>query len=203
MNAAWTWMFGLALALALAAPAAAQETKVVTVPGEVIYTNAQRPGDPGNCSAVAFVRWADVPGTISARAIYTRQGAEASEFRAAPFDDTYQLVATYTVQPGFHWIAVSRGWSDGPRPNDCSVTREKLKTIVGPPARVELTVPAVDAKACNAAKRNLTAQKKAVKRLQKQLKRASGKKAKKRTRAKLKKAKARRTKAAARVQRDC
>ncbi len=196
-------MFGLALALALAAPAAAQETKIVTVPGEVVYTNAQRPGDPGNCSAVAFVRWADVPGTISARAIYTRQGAEASEFRAAPFDDTYQLVATYTVQPGFHWIAVSRGWSDGPRPNDCSVTREKLKTIVGPPARVELDGARGRREGLQRRQAHLTAQKKAVKRLQKQLKRASGKKAKKRTRAEAEEGKGTRTKAAARVQRDC
>ena len=130
------------------------------------------------------------------------QGRGGLGTRPAPFDDTYQLVATYTVTPGSHWIAVSRGWSDGPRPNDCSDTRERLKLLIGPTARVELTVPAVDPKVCNAAKRALTSQKKAVKKLQKRVKRASGAK-KRQLKAKLKKAKIKRTKLAARVQRDC
>ena len=117
-------------------------------------------------------------------------------------DEGRPRFATYTVPPGSHWIAVRRGWSDGPRANDCSETREKLKTLIGPTARVELTVPAVDAKACNAAKRALTKQKQAVKKLQKRVKRASGAK-KRQLKAKLKKAKTKRTKLAARVQRDC
>ncbi len=203
MKRSSAWIVAIVLALALAAPAAAQETVTRTVPAEVVYTNANRPGDPGNCSAVVFVKWADVPGTISAKAIYTWKGAETSEVKPPPFSDTYELVATYTVDPGFHWINVGRSWSDGPRPNDCSATREKYKTLIGPVARVELTLPGVDKAACAAAKRDTSTARKAVKKLQKKLKKASGAKAKKKLKAKVRKAKTKRTKAVARQKTAC
>jgi hypothetical protein len=197
-----TWMFGFVLALALAAPAAAQETKTQTVPGEVVFATGQRPGKPGNCSAIVFVKWKDVPGTTSATAFYPYRGAETSESLTPPFSDTYDWVATYTVEPGFHWIAVGKSWRDGAKPSDCSDFSAKQKAVYGTVARVELQVPAFDAKACNAAKHTLAARRKAVKKLQKQLHHATGNK-RKRLKAKVKKAKAKRTKAAARVKKDC
>lgn len=32
--------------------------------------HGQRPGDPGDCSALVFVQWADVPGTTNATVFY-------------------------------------------------------------------------------------------------------------------------------------
>jgi hypothetical protein len=64
------------------------------VDGEVVFAYAQRPGDPGNCSAIVFVQWADVPGTVSAEAFYLWRGEEHSKVSEPPFDDTYEWVAT-------------------------------------------------------------------------------------------------------------
>lgn len=193
----------LALALALPGSAAAQETKTQTVSAEVVYTNGQRPGDPGNCSAVVFVKWADVPGTTAATAYYMFKGEERSKASTPPFDDTYEWVATYQVDPGFHWIQVGVSWSDGPAANDCSATREKYKTLISTEARVELQVPAVDEKACTAAKRARADRRKAVSKLQKKLRNAEGAKARKRINAKLKQAKTKRDNASARVKEVC
>ena len=88
-------------------------------------------------------------------------------------------------------------------PSDCSELRDRIKAKLDPVARVELQVPAVDAKACSSAKKNLAAKKKAVKKARHRLADASGKKAKKRLKGKLKKAKAKRDKAAARVKKRC
>jgi hypothetical protein len=35
---------------------------VKTVDAEIVFANANHPGDPGNCSSVVFGKWRDVPG---------------------------------------------------------------------------------------------------------------------------------------------
>lgn len=177
------------LVMGLTAATAAAKTEVKTVPGEVVFAFGQRPGDPGNCSAIVFVKWADVPRTVNARAIYTFNGKEGSQAAPPPFQDTYAWVATYTVPPGFHWIQVGKGWSDGPVANTCEGTSVKQRALFAPTARVELTVE-IDPARCTAAKAKLAAQRKTVDRLKAQLKKAKSKKAKSRARAKLTKSRA-------------
>jgi hypothetical protein len=46
--------------------------------------------------SLVFVKWADQPRTISARAIYTFKGQERSERAPPPFSGAYEWVATYT-----------------------------------------------------------------------------------------------------------
>jgi hypothetical protein len=75
--------------MGLSATSASAATEVKTVKGEVVFAYGQRPGDPGNCSAIVFVKWPDQPRTISARAIYTFNGQERSQVAAPPFNDTY------------------------------------------------------------------------------------------------------------------
>lgn len=164
------------LCLAGALPAWAQaSTKTVTVPGTLVFQNQQRPGDPGNCSAVGFVQWVDVPNTVGATAFYTFKGAERSKYAAPPFDDVYKLVATYTVTPGSHWIQVTRNWADGPRANTCEEGRKKLEALVTNPVRVSLSVTIDDA-ACNVAKTTLAKRQSAVRRLQARVSGAKGEK---------------------------
>jgi hypothetical protein len=110
--------------MAVMAPTASATTKEKTVKGEVVFAHGQRPGDPGDCSAIVFVKWADVPGTVSARAIYTFNGSERSESLPAPFNDTFKFVADYQVPAGYHWIAVGRSWANGPVANTCEETSE-------------------------------------------------------------------------------
>jgi hypothetical protein len=188
--------------MAVMAPTASAATKVKTVKGEVVFANGQRPGDPGDCSAIVFVQWADVPGTTLARAIYTFNGSERSVSVAPPFNDTFKLVADYQVAAGYHWIAVGRSWSNGPVANTCEDTTEKQRQIIGTIASVELTVE-IDPAVCKSAKAKLTARKKAVSTLTSQLRKATSQKAKKTLRAKLDTAKAKRAKAAKRVTEVC
>jgi hypothetical protein len=105
--------------MGLSATSASAATEVKTVKGEVIFAHGQRPTDPGNCSAIVFVQWADQPGTVSAKAFYTWKGKEYSKVAESPFNDTYEWVATYTVPPGQHWIQVGKGWRDGPGVDTC------------------------------------------------------------------------------------
>jgi hypothetical protein len=188
--------------MAVMVPTATADTKEKTVKGEVVFEHGQRPGDPGDCSAIVFVKWADVPGTTLARAIYTFNGSERSESLAPPFDDTFKLVADYQVPAGHHWIAVGRSWSNGPVANTCEDTSERQKEIIGTEASVELTVE-IDPKVCKAAKTKLTARRKAVNKLSTQLRKASSKKAKKALRAKIAKAKTKRANATKRVREVC
>ena len=188
--------------MAVMAPSATAATKVKTVDGELVFANGQRPGDPGDCSAVTFVQWADVPGTVSAKAIYTYTGEERSTSAAPPFDDTYKLVADYQVPAGHHWIAVGKGWINGPGVRTCEDVRERHRQIFGTEARVELTIE-IDPAACNAAKAKLAARKKAVSNLSSQLRKASTQKAKKALRSKIAKAKTKRAAAAKRVKAVC
>jgi hypothetical protein len=188
--------------MAVIAPTASAATKEKTVKGEVVFAHGQRPGDPGDCSAIVFVKWADVPGTVSARAIYTFNGSERSESLPAPFNDTFKFVADYQVPAGYHWIAVGRSWANGPVANTCEETSEKQKQIIGTEASVELTVE-IDPAVCNAAKAKLAARKKAVSQLSSQLRKATSQKAKKAFRSKIAKAKTKRAAAAKRVHDVC
>jgi hypothetical protein len=188
--------------LGVAAPAASAATEVRTVPGEVVFQHGQRPGDPGNCSAIVFVQWADVPRTVSATAFYTWRGEERSKVATPPFDDLYEWVATYTVAPGHHWIQVGKGWTDGPNPDTCEDTSAKQRQDFGTEARVELTIE-IDSAACDAAKANLKKRKTAVARITEQLRDASTKKAKARLREKLSAAKAKRKSASKRIAKVC
>jgi hypothetical protein len=176
--------------------------EVKTVPGEVVFAYGQRPGDHGNCSAIVFVKWADQPRTISARAIYTFKGQERSQGAAPPFNDTYEWVATYTVPPGHHWIQVGKSWADGPVANTCEGTSAKQRTLIGTVARVELTVE-LDPKLCTAAKATLAGRSKTVNRLKAQLRKASTKTAKSKLRKKLATAKVSRAKWVKRVGTAC
>jgi hypothetical protein len=188
--------------MAVMAPTSSAATKEKTVKGDVVFAHGQRPGDPGDCSAIVFVKWADVPGTVSARAIYTFNGSERSESLPAPFNDTFKFVADYQVPAGYHWIAVGRSWANGPVANTCEETSEKQKQIIGTEASVELTVE-IDPAVCNAAKAKLAARKKAVSQLSSQLRKATSQKAKKALRSKIAKAKTKRAAAAKRVHDVC
>lgn len=190
------------VALALPVASAGAKTVQKTVPGELVFAHAQRPGDPGNCSAVVFVQWTDVPGTTNATAHYVYRGAPGSKAGQAPFDDTYEWVATYTVSPGAHWIQLTVSWADGPIANTCESTSEKQRAVYSGPVTVDLTVT-LDPKLCVDAKAKLAARKKAVTALQKRLGDATTQKAKRKLRAKLTKAKAKRTTATTRVTEVC
>lgn len=186
------------------APAGAAPTTTKTVDGEVIFEHGARPTDPGNCSAIVFVQWKDLPGTISATAFYLWREKEYSETRQPPFDDHYEWVRVYDAPAGYHRIQVGKAWGDGPNPNDCSESSARQKEFFGTEARVVLTIqPEGDSKECAAALKTLRKRNRAVARLKGQIRKASTENAKDRLRAKLAKAKARRAKAASRVAKLC
>jgi hypothetical protein len=208
-------LIALALALFNSTPAAAVEpkTELKTVPAEVVFEKANEPGDPGHCAAIVFIKWQDVPYTLSATAFYTYTINAKTEERSLagkpPFDDYYSFVADFTVPLGSHWLAAPPSYSDGPVANDCSKAQLVQQERYTQPARVQLTVevqePVVttDPKACKDANKNLKKRNKAVSKLLGQLRKASGDKAKDRIRGKLAKAKRDRAKAVQRVARDC
>lgn len=189
------------LAFACSAPIAHAATKQVTVPGTVVFTQAQKPGDPGNCAAPVFVQWKDVPNTISAVAHYQRRGAPDSESRPAPFDDVYKWVATFTTAPGTHWIEVSVTWRDGPGVSTCEDITAKNRTLIGTAATVDLTIT-IDEAACTKAKAKVAERKRAVTRLQSRVSSAKGRE-KARLRRALKAAKTARDKAVRLVADSC
>jgi hypothetical protein len=188
--------------MAVMVPTASAATKEKTVKGDVVFAHGQRVGDPGDCSAIVFVQWADVPGTTQATAFYTFQGEERSESLAPPFNDAFKLVADYAVPAGHHWIAVSRSWKNGPVADTCEGSSEKQRQLIGTTARVELTVE-IDPAVCNTAKVKLTARRKSVDRLKSQLRKASSQKAKKALRSRIARAAAKRAKAAKHVREVC
>lgn len=149
-------------------------TEEITVPGTIQYLHGQDPADPGHCSALVFVQWADVPGTVSARAYYTFKGQERSESAAPPFSDTTDWVVTYTVSPGSHWILVGKSWVDGPTVATCEDKAELYKTLITAPARVVLTVERDNAK-CEAAQAAVSKLQGRVKSLKSRMKAATGK----------------------------
>ena len=183
-----------ALAVAITAPAATAATKVKTVPAEIVFKNGNRPGDPGNCSALVFGRWKDVQGTVAATVHYLWRGSEYSKSGEPPWDDTYTWVATYTVDPGYHWLEISTSWADGPRAIDCCSQIETYKERYSVEARAELTVE-IDPAKCKAAKKAVTKWRGRVNELKAALNDATTKRAKKRLNAKLTSAKAARSRA--------
>lgn len=191
--------------LCAAATAAYADTVKVTVPADLIFQYGQDPIDAGHCSALVFVRWADVPGTVSATAFYNMKtsGAprEESVAAAAPaFHDTTNWVLLYQVDPGYHWINVSKGWSDGPVANTCQGQSEKMKTIILNPVRVELQV--AESAACVKAQGDLVKQQRAVKKYKAKVKHSSGQK-RKSNKKKLAKAKRAVKHAEATIKKEC
>ncbi len=160
----------------LTAPAATAgtSTEEITVPATIQYLHGQDPADPGHCSALVFVQWADVPGTVSARAYYTFKGQERSESAVPPFSDTTDWVVTYTVSPGNHWILVGKSWVDGPTVATCEDKAELYKTLITAPVRVVLTVER-DSSKCEAAQVAVTKLQGKVKSLKSRMKAATGK----------------------------
>lgn len=209
LPAAMLSILAFALADADAASPGEPTTEVKTVPAELVFENKNEPGDAGHCSAIAFVKWQDVPNTLSATVFYAFNGKEESKTKKSPFDDYYTWVADYTAPIGSHWIEVSKSWVDGGVPNDCSVPRGKMEGFITAPVRAELTVevqeeiPQTDPAACEAARKQLKARNKAVSKLRRKVKNANGKQAKARARAKLKKAQKARAKAVQKVAKEC
>jgi hypothetical protein len=165
------------VATAIGSGTASAATVTKTVPAEYAFVHGQKPTDPGNCSAIAFAQWADVPGTIAATAHYTSLSngswGERTESRNAPFDDTYTWVTTYTVPSGSHWIALGKAWRDGPGVDDCSAGSVRQQAFYRPPVSVELTIE--EAPACVAVRSSATKATAAIASLKRQLKHASGK----------------------------
>jgi hypothetical protein len=192
----------LAAALVVPAATASAKTKVQTVDAEIVFQNGNRPGDEGNCSAVVFGKWKDVPRTVSATVYYTYQGEERSVTGVPPWDDTYEFVATYTVEPGYHWIEISTSWGDGPVANDCSNKVEIYKTRYGTEGRAELTVE-IDPAECKAAQKAVTKWRGSVNKLKAELRKATTRKAKKQLNAKLTSAKGKRARAEKRMKAVC
>jgi hypothetical protein len=200
-------LLALSLLAAMASTASAA-TETRTVQGELRFEHGARADDPGNCSAIVFIRWADVPGTTAATAFYTWRGDEKSKGGAPPFDDSYEWVRPYQVEPGYHWIQIGKGWSDGAKPNDCSETseRQKVDYDMSPGAtRVELTVEVPDGPSaeCVAAKEAASKRAAEVRRAKGRLQAAKGRRAKQRARTALAKAKARHARARALVEQVC
>lgn len=202
----------LALVLSNATTAIALEpkTEVKSVPAEIVFEKANEPGDPGHCAAIVFVKWQDVPYTLSSTVHYTYKGEEKTSVATKPpFDDSYSFVANFTVPYGSHWISVAQSWGDGPVANDCGAAQIKQQERYTQPARADLTVevqePVVttDPKACEDANANLKKRNKAVSKLLGKLRKAPGDKAKERIRTKLKKARRDRAKAVQQVAKDC
>lgn len=187
---------------------ASAATEKRTVPGELKFEYGASPDDPGNCSAIVFIQWADVPGTVDATAFYTWRGKEKSIFGKPPFNDHYEWVRTYQVAAGSHWIQVGKGWSDGPTPNDCRETSEKQKkdySFEPGATRVELTVETPDGPTpeCVEARNAAKAAAAAVKKAQARVNRAKKRKARANAKRRLAKAQARKARADARVADVC
>lgn len=196
----------MALTAGAWAATAAAETKEVTVPGEVVIQNKAKPTDPGNCSVITFVRWKDVPGTVSGTAYYRWRDEERSQAFRPPFDDTYTWVADYQVEPGYHWTQIGKSWSDGPFPNDCSEAAARTRTFYPTmEARVvlQVEVPAAETSACAAATKRAAAADRQVARLQSRLRSARTARAKARIRGQLQSARAKQRTAASGVRSAC
>ncbi len=171
-----TLVIGPAVAPAQAdATVSSTKTEQITVPATLEFRQGQNPNAPGNCSAPVFVQWKDVPGTTSATAYYTTEGGEKSATSTPPFDDTTEWIATYTVQPGYHWIYINGSSRAGPLPSTCEDLTAKHRTIFTTPVRVVLTVEKDNSK-CAAAGAAADKAAKRVKRLRNRLQDATGQK---------------------------
>ena len=159
-----------ALALTVGPAHAATTTK--TVPGTLVFLHGAKPDAPGNCSAVVFAQWKEVPNTLSAKATWVRSGdgAEFTESATAPdFHDTNDTVIRYQVPAGSHWIAIGFGSVAGAQPNDCSEMSAKQRTQVRS-VRIELTIDG-DTQDCIDAKAKVKRYKKTISKANNTLKR--------------------------------
>ncbi len=100
--------------LALPLSTAQAKTEKKTVPGVVLFEHGQNPSKVGNCGAVVFVQWVDVPNTVSATAYYPFKGKEYSKTGAPPFSDIVMLTGIeYAAPAGAHRLAGRGGLERG------------------------------------------------------------------------------------------
>jgi hypothetical protein len=132
---------GVFMCAAPASSSADVETLKKTVDAKIVFEYGANPARPGNCSAVAFAEWKDVPGTKSALATtVTAAGKKIEVTASAPdFHDYNHTAREYFAPPGSHRIIIGAGWGDGPKPNDCGLTSLKQRESLINPVTVELT----------------------------------------------------------------
>lgn len=196
---------------------ATAETKVKTVPAEVVALWKFNPTNDLQCGALAFVQWKDPPLKVEAipvawEVFYTHKptGEERSVSATPPFHDSIEHVgAEYLVGGGSHWWNISFGSRVGAGTDEqgCSDMTEKMLATYGSPARVEITLdlqePEIDQKKCKAARADLKARNKAVGKLLGKLRKASNGDEKDRIRKQLAEAKDKRANAAQKVTKAC
>lgn len=122
-------------------------TVVKRVPATVVYTYGTNPKEDTNCSATVFAHFADVPGTISARANFTLEGQPKTTSEVPPFNDLYGFVTDVPLPAGSHRIVLSQGFTSGADGRDdpfCRAQVERFKTLIPPQATVDLTVEQPD-----------------------------------------------------------
>ncbi|MEO6866974.1 MAG: hypothetical protein ABI200_03040, partial [Gaiellales bacterium] len=101
----------------------------ITRPATLEFRNGSQIGQPGNCSAIVFGQWKDVPGTDIAHVHYTWAGKQETESKGAPYHDQFSWLAEYAVTPGYHWIVLGKSWANGGPPDDCVDMAEKNRTF--------------------------------------------------------------------------
>ena len=206
-----------AFALLAGAPSiATAETKVKTVPAEIVAQWKFNPTNDLQCGALGFVKWKDPPLKPEAIPIaweifYTVKptGEERSASATPPFDDSFTWVgAEYLVGGGAHWEMFAYGSRVGAGTDEqgCSDMTDYYEATFHRP-RVEITIdlkePPVDRKKCKAARAELRERNKAVGKLLGKLRRADSNDAKNRIRERLRKAKDKRADAAQKVDKVC
>lgn len=206
-----------ALVVAGSPSIAMAETKVKTVPAEVVALDKFNPTNELQCGALAFVKWQDPPLTVEAipvawKVFYTDNatGQERSESVMPPFSDSVKHVgADYLVGGGAHWWSIS--WASrggvGVKDKGCSDLAEAMLARYGGPARVEITLdlkePPVNQKKCKAARAELRERNKAVGKLLGKLRRATNDDAKDQIREQLANARNKRANAARKMTKAC
>ena len=206
----------LAVALLAGLPSiATAETKVKTVPAEIVTEWRFNPTNPLACGALAFVKWKDPPLKPEAipvawKVFYTltSNGEEQSLSATPPFNDSILYVGSeWLVGGGAHWVNIAFSSKAGPLAADgCSDFTDKFDSWYSDP-RVEITLdlkePPVDQKKCKKARAELRERNKAVGKLRGKLRRADSNDAKDRIREKLAKAKDKRADAVQKVNKVC
>ncbi len=206
---------GSAVALVAGSPTVATaETKVKTVPAEIVSQWKFNPTNPLHCGAVAFVKWKDPPLKPEAipvawKVFWTDQGVKRSDSATPPFhDSTEHAGAQYLVGGGAHWWVIA--WSSragaGTDELGCSDFTGIYDSVLSN-ARVEITLdlkdPPVNQKKCKKARAELRKRNKAVGKLLGKLRRADSNAAKNRIRKQLATAKDKRADATQKVTRVC
>ena len=169
----------VAAAFVAAAPAGATDTVSLVVPHTVVVKNGV--SAPQNCRADTFAQWKDVPGTFSAAVSYTvhiSTGGTRGESASAQgplFNDSYANI--WTVDPGFHWVALGftskSGTFDGDACDDVAAAARAadLEPLV-------VTLQVTESPACDKAQSAIAKQQKSVKKYTAKVKHSSGTKRK-------------------------